>query len=139
MQNNLQQIRKRAGLNQEQLGQIIGVTKGHVSKIESGQVGLNEKLIKTITRHFNVSAAELLGESAANSFGQLDHVLMQTISGAIDRVASKRGLKLSREEFLKLSVDLYNYVQKHRTENEKIEVNTALAELFMNTKANAAS
>jgi len=95
MQNNLQQIRKRAGLNQEQLGQIIGVTKGHVSKIESGQVGLNE--------------------------------------------TSKRGLKLSREEFLKLSVDLYNYVQKHRTENEKIEVNTALAELFMNTKANAAS
>lgn len=51
----LKELRKTLGLSQEAFGSKLGVQKSAISKIEKGENGLKEQLIKLICMEFNVN------------------------------------------------------------------------------------
>ncbi len=61
--NKLQEIRKKNGLSQEALAEILEVSRQSVSKWESGQVYPEIDKIIFISRYFNISIDELLKDT----------------------------------------------------------------------------
>ena len=75
----LKQLRKKAGLTQEELGKLVGVQKAAVQKWESGRVvNLKRSTIKTLADIFGVPATYLVGleeeEPCPVSLGDLPNV-----------------------------------------------------------------
>lgn len=54
MNERIYELRKHLNLTQEELGNSIGITRGAVSKIESGDRNVTDQVIKAICREFNV-------------------------------------------------------------------------------------
>lgn len=53
-------IRKLHGLNQNELGRIIGVRQSAVAKLENGYSNLSEMAKNRITEHFDLTPGKLL-------------------------------------------------------------------------------
>lgn len=51
----INQVRKSLGLTLEKFGDKLGVTKTAISRIEKGERGCTEQMVKSICREFNVS------------------------------------------------------------------------------------
>lgn len=60
----LQQVRRAAGLSQEQLGELIGMSRQAVSKWETGQAAPDIGTLALLCGVLGVSADELLGREA---------------------------------------------------------------------------
>ncbi len=62
MANRIRFLRKKAGLTQEELGNLIGVQKSAIRKYEKGEVeNIKRANIKKLAEFFNVSPAYLMG------------------------------------------------------------------------------
>lgn len=134
----MREWRKKRKLTQEEVAQKIGTTRGHYLRLEKGTNKLNERWLNDLSRVFGCFPKDLIADdSPPLATTPLDGSLMAEVSAAIARVADTKQLKLTRQNFLDLCVELYNYVQKYRAEREAVEVNLALAEMFMNTKQHA--
>ena len=59
--NKLKQIRKQSGLGQQELADILGISKSAVSMYEQGKREPNFDLLLKMTEVFHVSANDLLG------------------------------------------------------------------------------
>ena len=57
--DRIRELRKAKGLTMEQFGDVIGLTKDTVSRLESGAVSATEQTVKSICREFGVSEAWL--------------------------------------------------------------------------------
>lgn len=85
----LQELRKSKGLTQEELSEVLSVSRTAVSKWESGRGYPNLDSLRQISRFFSVSIDELIGPeeiiSAAEEEKQssLDRVL-SLLCGALD-------------------------------------------------------
>lgn len=55
MNERLRDLRKRLGLNQVEFGEKVGIGGTAISKIEKGDRGLTETLLRSICREFNVN------------------------------------------------------------------------------------
>lgn len=55
MNYNLIKLRKEKGLTQEQLAGLVGVTKAHISRVESGTRVGSPLLISRLAKFFDVS------------------------------------------------------------------------------------
>lgn len=55
MNLRLKSVRKALALNQERFGTRLGVSNTAISKLESGENGITEQMIKSICREFNVN------------------------------------------------------------------------------------
>lgn len=55
MNNRIKEIRKKAGLSQEEFGKRLSVTKTSISKIEAGINNPSDQTIKLICSEFNVN------------------------------------------------------------------------------------
>lgn len=64
---NIQQLRKAAGLSQEQLADMIGVSRQAVSKWETGQSLPDVDKLLLLCEAFQVSADELIGTRSPDS------------------------------------------------------------------------
>lgn len=53
--DRIRELRKGKGLTMEQFGDVIGLTKATVSRLESGAVSATEQTVKSICREFGVS------------------------------------------------------------------------------------
>lgn len=53
--DRIKEVRKVKGLTMERFGEVIGLTKATVSRIESNSINATEQTIKSICREFNVS------------------------------------------------------------------------------------
>lgn len=51
----VREVRKFRKMNMEQFGERLGVQKSAISKIEKGDRGLTEQMLKAICREFNVN------------------------------------------------------------------------------------
>lgn len=51
----VREIRKYLGLTLEQFGEKLGVQRSAVSKIERGERGLTDQMVKSICREYNVN------------------------------------------------------------------------------------
>jgi DNA-binding XRE family transcriptional regulator len=60
MKNNIAKIRKRKGLTQMELAELVGVNRFHISKIERGKRTPSVKLLIKIADVLNVSLDDLL-------------------------------------------------------------------------------
>lgn len=58
--NRVKKIRLRKGLSQEQFGELLGIKKAAVSKIENGENSLSRSNSLSICRQFNVNEDWLL-------------------------------------------------------------------------------
>ncbi len=59
MNERLKELRKALGLSGSEFGEIIGVTKMAVSKMENARTAPTEQTIKSICREFNVNESWL--------------------------------------------------------------------------------
>lgn len=57
--DRIRELRKSKGLTMEQFGDVIGLTKATISRLESGAVSATEQTVKSICREFGVSEAWL--------------------------------------------------------------------------------
>lgn len=57
----LEEVRKRSGLSQKALGDLIGCSQQVISNYEKGERGIPIELIVWLVNYFNVSADYLLG------------------------------------------------------------------------------
>ena len=64
LKDRIAAVRKAAGLTQEQLGELLGVTRQAVSKWESGASDPSTSNLLALARLYGVSAEELLREAA---------------------------------------------------------------------------
>ena len=97
--DRIRELRKSKGLTMEQFGDVIGLTKATVSRLESGAVSATEQTVKSICREFGVSEAWLrTGEGP-----MLDH----TSGSILDRLTAEYHLDDRKRAiltaFLKLS------------------------------------
>ena len=85
----LQELRKQKGLTQEELAELLYVSRTAVSKWESGRGFPNIESLKAISKYFSVSLDELLsGEEiltiAENDHKQKERTLRDLIFGLLD-------------------------------------------------------
>lgn len=97
--DRIRELRKDKGLTMEQFGEVIGLTKATVSRLESGAVSATEQTVKSICREFGVSEVWLrTGE------GQM---LDDAADSILDRLAAEYHLDDRKRAiltaFLKLS------------------------------------
>lgn len=65
---NLQKLRKRNSLNQEQMAEKIGMSKNGYGKLERGESRITIEHLEQIANTFNIDIAELLKEDRDFSF-----------------------------------------------------------------------
>lgn len=58
--NRVRKVRLQKGISQEQFGELIGIKKAAVSKIENGENSLSKSNLISICRQFNVNKDWLL-------------------------------------------------------------------------------
>lgn len=61
MELNIRARRKRSGWTQEQLADLLGTSKSHVSEMESGKKNPSQPMLARLAQVFSVSLAEMLG------------------------------------------------------------------------------
>lgn len=54
MGERIKELRKNLGLTLERFGEALGVTKTAISRLESGERGVTEQMLKSICREFDV-------------------------------------------------------------------------------------
>lgn len=59
--NRLKELRKQMHVNQETLGELLGVQKSAICKYETGRVRLPNDAVETLCNYFDVTADYLLG------------------------------------------------------------------------------
>ena len=59
--NNIKDLRKKKGITQEELGDVIGVTKTAISYYESGKRQLTADLLQKLSEYFGVSTDYIIG------------------------------------------------------------------------------
>lgn len=69
MQNRIKELRKKAGLSQEALGELIGLKKAGVGKLENGTMNLTANYIQKISDALQISPQQLLVEDQVPVIG----------------------------------------------------------------------
>ena len=96
----VQKVRKTLNITQEKFGEILGVTRATISKIESGERSLTERMAKSIAREFNVDYLWLTeGGSDDNMFTGMPETI-------IDVVVNEYRLTDVEKQFLKVYLEL---------------------------------
>ncbi len=67
MQNRLKELRERAGMSQEALGDKVGASKQQISMLENGHRRLTQDWLVKLSQALGVSVAHLLGEAPTTS------------------------------------------------------------------------
>jgi transcriptional regulator with XRE-family HTH domain len=89
----LQELRKRKGLTQEELAEVLFVSRTAVSKWESGRGYPNIDSLKAIAKYFNVTIDELLSGDELLTIAEEDHKqkenhIRDTVFGLLDSGAA---------------------------------------------------
>lgn len=95
---NIQELRKRKGMSQEQLAEYLGVTRQSISKWELGASVPDIDKLKAISQLFAVSMDELLDnevkdEPAGESCNTSQVIKEDRYLGRIERLIKKKGYK----------------------------------------------
>lgn len=85
MNERIKLIRKDFNMNQEEMGNKLGVTKSTISRIEKGITNITEHMIKSICREFNINE-----EWLRNGTGEM---FIKTSNELLEQLAAKYNLK----------------------------------------------
>ena len=61
--NRIKELRKRDGINQQKLAEVLNVKRPAVSKYENGEIPLTDETIKILSEYFDVTTDYLLGRT----------------------------------------------------------------------------
>lgn len=91
---NLKKCRKRAGLTQERLSEILGITPKHLSVIENGVNFVSAEIIEKASASLGVSAATFFYNEAENSgsgafIENVDFVVEDELKNALGRIKAR--------------------------------------------------
>lgn len=75
--HRMKELRKKAGMSQAELAEILGIQPPAVSKYETGRTELSEKHIKTLCSVFHTGADYLLGLSDIRDITSHDGVILK--------------------------------------------------------------
>lgn len=59
MESRVKELRQEAGLSQERLGQVLGVSRQTINSLEKGRYDPSLKLALAIARHFHLTVEEV--------------------------------------------------------------------------------
>jgi transcriptional regulator with XRE-family HTH domain len=77
-QNRIRQLRQEKGLTVEVLAERLGISHGHLSRIERQARGLSIELAREVAKAMNVTVAEVLGiDTQANGQARADERLCE--------------------------------------------------------------
>lgn len=118
MNERLRDLRKELGLNQVEFGERIGIGGTAISKIEKGDRGLTEALLRSICREFDVNE-EWLRYGTGAMFNQKNMDL-------IDQLSNKYDLGLYGRQLLETYLEL--------SDSDKRAVERFVAQLTSNVE-----
>lgn len=98
MNERINLIRRKSELNQEEMGNRLGVTKATISRIEKGITNITEQMIKSICREFNVNEDWL-----RNGTGEM---FVKTSNELLDQLAAKYNLKSAEKQAFQALLEL---------------------------------
>lgn len=101
MNDRLKEIRKHLGLNQNELGVKINLSRSHISSLENGSRELTDRLIADYCREFNVNE-EWLRTGVGEMFIENDSTVIAELSAeykldAIDQKIIEHYVKLDEQ------------------------------------------
>jgi transcriptional regulator with XRE-family HTH domain len=107
METTLKQFRKALGLSQEEVGRRVGVTGVAISRIESGDRALTDRMALALCKEFNVDYGWLTtgqGEMFVNTDDALGGIVDSIMQGdnALAKSIFKGFAQFSEEDWLKL-------------------------------------
>lgn len=105
--NKIKEIRKKKKLSQERLGNMVGTTKQHIGRLESGKSNLSDVWLERLSKAFNCTKAEILGEAP---------VLTQRESAFLDMLR-----QLPAEGQLDIMTELHRKIEQLKTNKANIE------------------
>jgi len=102
MEERLKELRKTLGLNQEDFGSKIGLTRSAICNYENGSRTLMEQTIISICREFNVNRVWLV-EGTGDMFTNLPETILDELALQFDLSEEEKGLvadfcNLSKEQ-----------------------------------------
>lgn len=80
--NRIKELRKKKGVKQIELCQLLNVTQGNVSAWENGLWEPSNETLKKLADYFDVSTDYLLGRETENTLVNLDDVQIALYEGA---------------------------------------------------------
>lgn len=102
----IKELRKKAGLNQQDFGALFGVAKNTISQYESGKNTPNDEIKMAIAKYFDVSLDYLLG---ATDIPRDSSKTADEVSDAVYSVLLEKGLIAPGEQ---LSKEKIEYVKR---------------------------
>lgn len=82
--NNIQTLRKKKGLSQEKLAEKINVTRQTISNWELGETAPNPEQLILLSKQFDISIDELVGNDAMSSGSSFNAVITRSIPFIIE-------------------------------------------------------
>ncbi len=79
MESSIKEIRKRKGITQVQLAQMLGITQSGVQKLESGINDLTTKMMKKLAEVLDVEPWELLPKDMQPNISPEEQEILRTI------------------------------------------------------------
>lgn len=101
MEQRLKELRKKLGLNQEEFGLKIGLTRSAICNYENGSRAIMEQTIISICREFNVNRVWLV-DGVGDMFTNLPETIIDELAMQFDLNDDERELVL---DFCSLSKD----------------------------------
>lgn len=94
--DRIKEIRKTLNLTLEKFGQNLGVTKTAISRLEKGERGCTEQMLKLICKEYNVNE-----EWLRNGTGEMFHVPEDEIASILSEI-----IENPESEFYKMVLQL---------------------------------
>lgn len=105
MAERIKRLRKFYGLNQEQLGKIVGVSRPQIGKYETGDTqNMKRNVIQKMSNYFHVSPAYLMCMTDDPDDGklELDDIVSSVINNTSIQVLVKMTKDLPKEDIEKI-------------------------------------
>ena len=104
--NNIQTLRKKKGLSQEKLAEKINVTRQTISNWELGETAPNPEQLILLSKQFDISIDELVGNDAMSSGSSWENEHIKDIytggSGRCGVVAGGGALSANRFRYVEI-------------------------------------
>ena len=108
----LKSLRKKSGLNQRELGEIVGLTYSAISAMESDKCNLTSDVIIKLSQFFGVSADYLLtGIETERTISETEQEIIEVLRG-------DRDMTNAVMEFAKVKKKAISFTRSYAADNQ---------------------
>lgn len=115
----LKELRLEAGITQQELAEIIGVTEGAIRKYENNIGKPRNNNLERISKYFGVSVSYLLGESNVKSGSKIDEVMEKLNVPRQEETLNFAKMKLIEQNQEDKLIQLLNSLVPYEVEEEQ--------------------